>query len=50
MDAKKKLISITKDMKNIIDNIENNRVNMEQVKNTLKIMIKECEEVSSKKQ
>lgn len=50
MDAKKKLISITKDMKNIIDNIENNRVNMEQMKNTLKIMIKECEEVSSKKQ
>ena len=50
VDAKKKLISITKDMKNIIDNIENTRVNMEQMKNTLKIMIKECEEVSSKKQ
>lgn len=50
MDSKKKLISITEDMKNIVNNIENNRVNMEQVKNTLKIMIKECEEVSSKKQ
>lgn len=49
MDAKKKLISITQDMNNIVNNIENNRANIEQVKNTLEIMIKECEEVSSKK-
>ena len=49
VNAKKKLISITKDMKNIIDNIENNRDNMEQMKNTQKIKIKECEEVSSTK-
>jgi hypothetical protein len=49
VDSKKKLISITEDMKNIVNNIENNRANMEQVKNTLEVMIKECEEVSSKK-
>ena len=50
MDTKKKLISITKDMENIVDNIENKRINIEQVKNTLEIMIRECEEVLNKEE
>lgn len=50
MDTKKKLISVTKDMENIVNNIENKRVSIEQVKNTLEIMIKECEEVLNKEE
>lgn len=48
MDTKKKLISITKDMENIVGNIENKRINIEQVKSTLEVMIEECEEVLNK--